>query len=222
MLFRGVLALDTRCCSFVENLGTGDTGGRGALTKVLRVLGVALGLAYAYWNLHHEYSLKYLYAGSLDMAVWRSLNASAAQAADLSRLTDAELSIGRDPPACPHSLADIAFPASCDFFAGNFGGKSRNCRYWWLGRKCYVFYVPEEVYERPALREPVMRALQRPCDVLFDPDTRTDVAQTDAFLQRARNAFGCNGSLLPIDQEVKLYVIGRGGQFETQHITMSQ
>ncbi|MCC2111451.1 MAG: hypothetical protein KDJ16_05395, partial [Hyphomicrobiales bacterium] len=89
----------------------------------VRVVIVVCGLAYAFWNLHHEYSLKYLYAGSLNMAVWRSLNATAAERTDLSRVPDAELSIPRHPAKCADGLTKIDLPADCDLFGGDFGGK---------------------------------------------------------------------------------------------------
>ena len=182
--------------------------------RALRYAGIALGLAYAAWNLHHEYTLKYLYSGGLDMAIWRGLNAAAMAAGSPRRMTAAELAIPRDPPRCSGPLGEIALPASCDFLGGDLGGKARNCAYWWLGRKCYVVYMPRRIYDDPALGAPILAALHDPCAVMFDPAARPDAgpgAVTDYEL-RARRAFGCEGSWLGLKQEVKLYVVdGRGG-----------
>lgn len=190
--------------------------------KALRYSGIALGLAYAGWNLHHEYTLKYLYSGGLNMAIWRSLNASALAVASPAELTSAELAIPKDPPRCTGQLGDIPLPASCDFLGGDLGGKARNCDYWWLGRKCYVVYVPGRVYDTVGLRTPIMHALENPCAVMFNPAVRSDAgaAPVTEYELRARRAFGCDGSWLPFRQEVKLYVVDGAGGYRLIDIEM--
>ena len=107
-------------------------------------------------------------------------------------------------------------------FGGDFGGKSRNCPYWWLGRKCYVFYLPERIYREPELRAPILQALERPCDFLFDPAFAADGTEETIrkFDRRARNAFGCNGQLLPLQQEVKVYVIDENDRYTVETVVM--
>ncbi|MCB1478842.1 MAG: hypothetical protein KDJ62_08205 [Rhodobiaceae bacterium] len=198
-------------------------GGAGkAVWKVLRYAGIALGLAYAGWNLHHEYTLKYLYAGGLNMAMWRGLNADALGVGDASRMTNAELAIPKDPPRCAQLLPETVLPASCDFLGGNLGGKSRNCDYWWLGRKCYVVYMPVEIHGRDELRKPLLAALSDPCAVMFDPASRPEAATSGAsdYEIKARRAFGCDGSWLPLKQEVKLYVVDGAGGYTLVDIEM--
>ena len=86
-------------------------GGAGkAVWKVLRYAGIALGLAYAGWNLHHEYTLKYLYAGGLNMAMWRGLNADA-------------LGVGRLPAAAPSAAPDLPRAADRARAARHQGGR---------------------------------------------------------------------------------------------------
>jgi len=192
--------------------------------KVLRYLGIVLGLAYAGWNLHHEYTLKYLYAGGLNMAMWRGLNAGALGVEDASRMTNSELAIPKDPPRCLEPLVQAGLPVSCDFLGGNLGGKSRNCDFWWLGRKCYVVYMPVEIHDRADLREPLVDALTDPCAVMFDPASRPDVADSgaSAYEISARKAFGCDGSWLPFKRQVKLYVVDGAGGFTLVDIEMKK
>ncbi|MCC2114014.1 MAG: hypothetical protein KDJ16_18415, partial [Hyphomicrobiales bacterium] len=148
--------------------------------------------------------------------------ATAAERTDLSRVPDAELSIPRHPAKCADGLTKIDLPADCDLFGGDFGGKSRNCPYWWLGRKCYVFYLPERIYREPELRAPILQALERPCDFLFDPAFAADGTEETIrkFDRRARNAFGCNGQLLPLQQEVKVYVIDENDRYTVETVVM--
>lgn len=180
----------------------------------MRYAGIALALAYAGWNLHHEYTLKYLYSGGLNMAIWRGINADALGVENASTLSNADLAIPRDPPYCDAALSEIALPAACNFLGGDLGGKMRNCNFWWLGRQCYVVYMPAEIYAQDRLREVIVGALENPCAVMFDPASGGAAgpqAVTDYEL-RARRAFGCEGSWLPLPQEVKLYVVdGAGG-----------
>lgn len=187
----------------------------------LRFIGIGLALAYIAWNLHHEYSLKYLTAGSLNMAAWRAFNAASVDQ-DLSSLTDEALGIPRHPVSCQTGPNEITLPASCDMFGGDFGGKSRNCRYWWLGRKCYIFFVPQAVYERPDMRERLVHALSNPCRVLQDPgksDTPSD-GTLIPYQTRAWNAFGCAGNWLELPRQTNLHIVGLDGDFTVKTIAM--
>ena len=189
--------------------------------RVLRVAGIGLAIAYAGWNLHHEYTLKFFHAGALNIATWRALNADSDGAAIVA-LNNAELMIPRHPLPCGAPPDAVAFPANCDFFGGDFGGKARNCDYWWLGRQCFVYYVPAAVYDQPALRGRILRALSHPCEVLFDPRLGTEIAEeaVDDFAARARLAFGCEGAWLDLKQEVQLYIIDADGHHRMRTIEM--
>ena len=189
--------------------------------RSLRLVGIALAIAYAGWNLHHEYTLKFFHAGALNIATWRALNAGE-DGARLTALSNADLDIPRHPAPCGAAPEAVVFPADCDFFGGDFGGKARNCDYWWLGRQCWVYYVPAAVYDRPVLRARILDALRQPCAVLFDPRMGRESPEeaVDDFAMRARRAFGCEGSWFDLPREVKLYVIDAGGGHRLRTVEM--
>ncbi len=73
---------------------------------------------------------KYTYAGAVNTAVWRALNAPASSPLNaLRKLANSELGVSVRAGSCGETLDNIRFPAKCDFFGKAFGGKAHNCRF---------------------------------------------------------------------------------------------
>jgi hypothetical protein len=191
-------------------------------SKTLRVALLLLAAVYVYWLMYREYTLKYTYVGAINTAVWRALNAPEHRLLkDLTTLTNQELGVSAQANPCKEALADIRFPVTCDFFGEDLGGKSRNCRFWWLGRNCRVFYVPETFYARPEIKQRLSHALTRPCSVFFDPATRPTVSispdDLDAYSQ-ARYGFDCGNGWTILPVEIRLHILGRDGSVTIETI----
>lgn len=182
-------------------------------SRTARILFLLLAAVYVYWLMYREYTLKYTYVGAINTAVWRALNAPEAEPPkDMTALTNAELGVSAQAIPCKEPLAEIQFPATCDFFGEDFGGKSRNCRFWWLGRNCRIFYVPEHFFMRPAVKERLTYALTHPCSVFFDPTSR-DAAAFDpddlSAYKQARYGFDCGNGWTFLPVEIRLHILGR-------------
>lgn len=196
--------------------------GRFFRSKVTHGALLLLAAVYVYWLMYREYTLKYTYAGAINSVIWRALNAPDIGALKtLSGTTDAELGVRLRASPCDQSPFTLPFPATCDFFGRDLGGKSRNCRFWWLGRNCRVLYLPQAFYARKDVNARLMYALSHPCEVLFDPQTRTNVALTPDDLtayQQARTGFDCASSWALFPVEIRLHLLGQDGSLRVETI----
>lgn len=181
-------------------------------SKLLRLFVVVLAGVYIFWLLQREYRHKYLFAGALNAAVWRSLNATTPELLkNLPALEDAKLGISRDRPRCAIPAYKLEFPATCNFFGGNFGGKSRNCRFWWLGRQCRIFFVPEAVYAKAYMKQRLDHAFTRPCRVLFAGQAKPGDHSSFGSYDDMLNSFNCRGPLASLPFEIRLHIIADDG-----------
>lgn len=186
-------------------------------SRLLRLFVIVLAGFYIFWLLQREYRYKYLYAGALNAAVWRALNATTPEMLKkLPSLEDASLGIGGDAPRCTTPTDKLEFPASCDFFGQQFGGKSRNCRFWWLGRQCRIFYVPAAAYARPYVRKRIAYAFSQPCRVLYGGTARTAARPPLGSYADMLDSFNCRDrwTLLPV--EIRLHIITRDGSIRVE------
>ncbi len=176
--------------------------------KLLQLFLVLIAGIYIFWLLQREYRYKYVYAGAMNVVVWRALNATSPEMlANLPQITDWELGVTRDAPRCTSDRDHAEFPVNCDFFGGNFGGKSRNCTFWWLGRQCRIFFVPASVYADPYVRDRLTYAFTHPCRVLFNGPEDTASPSSLGSHTEFLDSFNCRSQWPLLPFEIRLHII---------------